>query len=76
MSASGASRQNGWTALVAILLQYGGALHFDGLTSSNRRVVAEVDRKAPLKGRASSSLGKPTTLQVHSVQPKTVEAVH
>ena len=25
----GASHQTGWTALIAVLLQYGGALHFE-----------------------------------------------
>jgi hypothetical protein len=41
----GASHQTGWTALVAVLLQYGGALHFDrpwqtSLTRSTTEVSA------------------------------------
>jgi hypothetical protein len=39
----GASHQTGWTALVAILLQYGGALHFDHLyRTPDQQSVTEV----------------------------------
>jgi hypothetical protein len=42
-SGMGASHQTGWTALVAILLQYGGALHFDHLyRTPDQQSVTEV----------------------------------
>jgi hypothetical protein len=65
-SGLGASHQTGWTALVAILLQHGGALHFDVPISSNPGVAAEVAGK---HRRRASSLEKPATLQAHSVYP-------
>ena len=38
---AGASHQTGWTALVALLLQYGGNLSFEGLKSSPAAGVAD-----------------------------------
>jgi len=36
----GASHQTGWTALIAVLLQYGGALHFER-PGANRKTRAK-----------------------------------
>jgi hypothetical protein len=51
----GASHQTGWTALVALLLQYGGALRFDARPDAGRGPPRS-DRMSPIPADALVSL--------------------